>query len=235
MNYLAFFKKTASLWAAVLLTALLLAGCRTTPKGPGPDDASKYVEALLDLTCTGSYSGSVTLSYAGKDRGREIRETIIDDLYSSTVEDADLSEDVKTLFREFLVKAGMNCRYSVTEVTPSQEQTSPEFPEYDVAVSIEPLKAFKGASDLLDQEMDAMESDTGNLINTDPDVICSTVFRNVFSALSAQLDQPEYGIPETVVVHYYPIDASRNLYGINEEDCTRLGEKLFSMEGLDQE
>jgi hypothetical protein len=83
--------------------------------------------------------------------------------------------------------------------------------------------------------MDAMESDTGNLINTDPDVICSTVFRNVFSALSAQLDQPEYGIPETVVVHYYPIDTSRNLYGINEEDCTRLGEKLFSMEGLDQE
>ena len=227
--------KVISLAAALILTASLLTGCRSSSvKGPDADDAGKYVEALLDLTCTGSYSGSVSLSNAGNVKELEIRDSIIDDLYASTVEDAGLSEDVQTLFRDFLVKAGQNCRYSVTEVTPSENQDPQDLPEYDVTVSIEPLKAFKGASKLLDEEMDAMESDTGKLIETDPEVICSTAFRNVFTALSDQLDQPEYDSPQTLVVHYYPVDAEHNLYGISEEDCQRLGEKLFSMEGLDQ-
>ena len=227
--------KVISLAAALILTASMLTGCRSSSvKGPDADDAEKYVEALLDLTCTGSYSGSVSLSNAGKDKELEIRDSIIDDLYSSTVEDAGLSEDVQALFRDFLTKAGQNCRYSVTDVAPSENQASPDYPEYDVTVSIEPLKAFKDASELLDREMNAMESDTGKLLETDPEVICSTAFRNVFTALSAQLDQPEYDIPQTVVVHYYPVDAEHNLYGISEDDCRRLGEKLFSMEGLDQ-
>lgn len=235
-RHLYFFTKIISLAAAVILAASVLTGCRTTSvKGPDADDAGKYVEALLDLTCTGSYSGPVSLSNAGRDKELEIRDSIIDDLYASTVEDAGLTEDVQALFRDFLVKAGQNCRYSVTDVTPSENQASPDYPEYNVTVSIEPLKAFKGASELLDKEMNGLENDTGKLLETDPEVICSTAFKNVFTALSAQLDQPEYESPQTLVVHYYPVDAEHNLYGISEEDCRRLGEKLFSMEGLNQD
>lgn len=229
------FKKTAYLAAAVILASALLAGCNKASRGPSADDAGKYVEALLDLTCTGTYRGSVTLSSVGKDKELEIRESILDDLYASTVKDAGLSEDVQTLFHDFLIKAGQNCRYSIAEVTEPETQASPDYPEYDVTVSIEPLKAFKGASKLLEQEMNNIERDSGKLVNTDPEVICSTAFRNVFTALSDQLDNPEYGAPETIVVHYYPIDTSRNLYGLSGEDCTKLGEKLFSLEGLEHD
>lgn len=234
-KYLTIYKKFVVLLAVSIFITSLLQGCGSVGgnSGPSADDAAKYVGALLDLTCTGSYDESVRLSSVGKDKELEIRESILEDLYSSTVDTVEFPEDVRTMFHDFLIKAGQNCSYSVVGVAESENPASEELPEYDVTVSIKPLKAFKNASKLLDEEMDKIKDDTGKLVNTDPDTICSTAFRNLFTTLSEQLDNPDYGEDQVVVVHYYPIDAEQNLYGISEEDCTKMGEKLFSMEGLE--
>lgn len=228
--FLSEYRKATLILCVILTAVLLLAGCQGGNKGPAEEDARSYVQALLDLTCTGTYDRSVSLSSAGQDKELEIRDSIIDDLYSSTVQGNNLSEAAMNRYHEFLVKAGQKCRYEVTDVVRTG---SGNIPEYDVTVSIEPLKAFKNASEILDDEMDALESDRGKLIDMNPDEIYSIAFENVFTELSANLDNPEYAPAENVTVRYHQINVDEDLYGVSENDCRKIGEKLFSLEGLE--
>lgn len=225
-------KTIAGAVTAVLICAMLCATlCACGGQGgPTEKDARNYVQALLDLTCTGSYNKSVKLSELDKEEELQVRDSAINNLYSSAIEEARLREDVQAQFRVFLTKAGQKCRYTVTDAVKTGDEDDIS---YDVTVSIEPLKAFAGASDILDREMKKMENDTGTLINTDPDEIYSTVFSTVFENLTAGLDDPAYEPAESITVHYCLIDPAKGLYGVNQEDCRRMGEKLFSLDGLE--
>ena len=63
--------------------------------------------------------------------------------------------------------------------------------------------------------------------------VTTLVFSKIFDVLHANLENPEYAAAEDVIVHYGLMDEEKNLYGVSEEDGQKLGEKLFSSEGLE--
>ena len=98
---------------------------------------------------------------------------------------------------------------------------------------LEPCKIFKGISSILDEEIAAMRKDNAALAGASQDEIRAKIFSAVFQRLTENLKNAEYGQPETVTVHYGPVDQAGKVYGLNDEDCRALGDKLFSMEGLE--
>ena len=75
-------------------------------------------------------------------------------------------------------------------------------------------------------------SDTSVLSMTQ-DEVTNLVFSKVIDAFNKNLENPEYGAAEEIVVHYGLMDEENNLFGLSEEDGQKLGEKLFSREGLE--
>ena len=50
--------------------------------------------------------------------------------------------------------------------------------------------------------------------------------------LSENLEDPQYDAPEEVTVHYGPMEGEAGVYGCSADEGEKLGEKLFSDEGL---
>ena len=75
-------------------------------------------------------------------------------------------------------------------------------------------------------------SDT-SVLSMSEEEVTNLVFSKIFDVLNANLENPEYAAAEDVIVHYGLMDEEKNLYGVSEEDGQKLGEKLFSSEGLE--
>jgi hypothetical protein len=103
---------------------------------------------------------------------------------------------------------------------------------YDVTVSVEPLKIFNGAEETMSNVMVDLLSDT-SVLSMSEEEVTNLVFSKIFDVLNGNLENPEYGPAEDVIVHYGLMDEENNLYGLSEEDGQKLGEKLFSAEGLE--
>lgn len=217
------------LLATAVICAVLLSGCQKA-KNPSAENARNYVMALLDLTCAGNLEKAVEMYGVEERQAREMQQEILDGLYPSLKETAELDENTRTLLRDYLIEAGKHCHYTVLPVEgPVDENSS----EYDLQVMIEPCKIFKGISSILDEEIAAMRKDSTALAGASQDEIRSRIFSAVFQRLTENLKNAEYDQPEMVTVHYGLIDQTGKVYGLNDEDCRALGDKLFSMEGLE--
>ena len=213
---------------AAVLTACALCGCGS--QVPSMEDAQKYTQAVMDLMCKGEYDQSVNFSDIEEGQGRQIRDGMIDEMLSSMNGELELGDDAKARFKEYLIKAFSKCKYTVGEPVKTGEG---EDTGYDVPVSIEPLKLYAGTSETIRKETDALTSDTKKLMDMSLDDLYSAIQDAVFGVLDKNLENPQYAPAEEVVVHYGIIDVENKVYGISNEDAGRLGEKLFSTEGLE--
>ena len=101
--------------------------------------------------------------------------------------------------------------------------------EYDVAVSVEPLRIFEGAQDKLYAKVEERREELSAL---SADEINNEVMLILVDILNENLEAPNYDPAEEVVVHYGLLDEKEKLYGCSEEDGQKVGEKLFSQEGF---
>jgi len=223
------FRLLAAVLAAVITCSVLLSGCGKS--APTATDAQKYVQAVLDLMCTGDYDKSVKFADVEEGKELEMRDQMIDEMLASVSQDAGFGEDIQARFREFIVKAFASCKYTVGEPVKTDDSGKTG---YDVPVTIEPLKIFAGASESLEAEMTELTSDTEKLMEMTEDEMYGVIFDALFKVLDGNLENPQYGAGEEIVVHYGLLDEKENLYGLDEEAGSRLGEKLFSMEGLEE-
>lgn len=219
----------AVLAAAGLFLTAVLSGCGKS--GPTAADAQKYVQAVLDLMCTGEYDRSVKFADVEEGKELEMRDQMIDEMLSSISEEAGLGEAQQARFREFIQNAFAKCRYTVGEPVQTGESKDAGF---DVPVSIEPLQIFAGASESLEKEMEALTSDTEKLMSMSQEEMVGLVFDALFEILDKNLETPQYGPAQEVVVHYGILDEENKMYGLDEAAGSSLGEKLFSMEGLEE-
>ena len=130
---------TALLIVVMMLAVSMLTGC--APKLPTAEDAQNYTKAVMDLMCTGDYDHNVKIADVEEGKELETRDAMIDDALKSIAGDAGLTDDVTAEFKDVLIEAFAKCKYTIGEAVETGEG------EYDVTVSIEPLKAFKDASD----------------------------------------------------------------------------------------
>lgn len=189
------------------------------PKADAPtaEDAKAYVKAILDIMCTGDYDHSVNLSDIPEGEEANLRDSTIESAVAAIASDSGLSEDVQADFAEVMREAFAKSKYTVGDAVPTEDGG------YDVTVTIEPLKLYAGAQTKLAERITRddieglSEEEANNLIYT-----------KIAEIIRENLEEPEYGEPQDVVVHYGLIDEQNNIWGVSEEEGEKLGAILFS-------
>lgn len=190
-----------------------------TPKAGAPtaEDARAYVKAILDIMCTGDYDHSVNLSDIPEGEESALRDSTIASAVAVIASDSGLNEEVQGQFAEVMGEAFSKSKYTVGEAVPTEDGG------YDVTVTIEPLKLYKGAEAKLKEKV--TEDDVKGLSDEERN---NLVFSKIAEILHENLEEPEYGEPQDVVVHYGLIDEQNNIWGVSEEEGEKLGAILFS-------
>ena len=220
------YRTASALLTAALLMTMLLTGCGETSSSSIKDDAENYVKAVLDLMCTGTYDHSVTFGDVASGREQESRDEMIAGIVSSIAKDNDLNEEQRARLEDCLTRAFSACRYTIKDVRESEDGGC------DVTVSIEPLKVFEGVSDALNSKVGELTGDDEAMIAMTAEEQTAALAEVLLSQLDQNLENPQYGPAEEVVVHYGLLEGSEDRYGIDENAGKALGEKLFSSEGL---
>lgn len=221
------FRIIAALLASVMVMAFMLSGCGKAE--PSAEDAKKYVEATAKLLCTGEYDKSVKFSDIEEGKETEVRDAIIDEMLNQLAGEYALSDEITEKFRTFFKDALSKCKYTVTDAVKTDDNGKTG---YDVTVSVEPLKIFDGAEEAMTDVMVDLLSDTSVLSMTEEEVK-NLVISKIIDVFNKNIENPEYAAAEEIIVHYGLMDEENNLYGVSEEDGQKLGEKLFSAEGLE--
>lgn len=190
-----------------------------TPKADAPtaEDAKAYVKAILDIMCTGDYDHSVNLSDIPEGEEANLRDSTIESAVAAIASDSGLSEDVQADFAEVMREAFAKSKYTVGDAVPTEDGG------YDVTVTIEPLKLYAGAQTKLAERI--TRDDIEGLSEEEAN---NLIYIKIAEIIRENLEEPEYGEPKEVVVHYGLIDEQNNIWGVSEEEGEKLGEVLFS-------
>ena len=217
-------KRLAALLMVFIMVLTVMTGCS---KKPTAEDAKAYVQAVLDLLCTGDYDHSVKIADLETDGEGSERDALIDDMMTSVSAQLNLSSENEALFKEFLIKALSNAKYTVGDATATDDGG------FDVTVTVEPLKLYEGAMEEFQAGFPGNLGYSENeLAAMSQDELNNVIMAAVINLLSDRLDSPTYADPEDVVVHYGLLDEELNMWGCSEEEGAKLGEKLFSADGL---
>lgn len=216
----------AAILTTVLLTIGLLTGCGSSV--PTDKDAKAYVQAMLDLMCTGDYDHSVKLIDVEEGKETETRDKLIDDMLNELGEEEGLSDEVKAQFKDYMINAFSKCKYTVGSAQKAGDG------EYDVTVTIEPLKLFDGVSQEFQEVFTAVVYERSEEISSmSEQELNDLIMTTLIGILNQKLETPTYADPEEVVVRYGLLDEKEKVYGCTETDGEKIGEKLFSLEGLE--
>jgi len=208
----------------IVLVISMLAGCKSKPE---PEDAQAYVQAVLDLMCTGDYDHSVKLSDIEEGQESGIRDSLIDEMMTQISSEANLSEDVSASFKEFMTNALSKAKYTVGDAVATDDGG------YDVSVSIEPLQLFSGVQDDLTSVLEErISGDPNKILEMSQEEQTNYVMGIVIELLNKNLDDPKYDEAEEITVHYGPMEGENGVYGCTEAEGEKLGAKLFSSKGL---
>ena len=211
--------------AMILIMALfLLTGCKSEPK---PEEAQAYVQAVLDLMCTGDYDHSVRLADVEEGKESEVRDGLIDSMMAQISSESNLNEEVSAAFKDFMINALSKAKYTVGEAVASEDGG------YDVTVSIEPLQIFAGVSEDINEILEErINAEANDILAMTEEEQSNYVMGILIELLNKNLEDPKYDKAEEVTVHYGPVEGENDAYGCSEEEGEKLGAKLFSNEGL---
>jgi hypothetical protein len=167
--------------------------------------------------CTGDYDHSVYLADIPEGEEATLRDGTIQSAVEAIASDSGLSEDVQAEFTEVMREAFSKSKYTVGEAVPTEDGG------YDVTVTIEPLKLYAGAQTKLQEKITA--EDAAGLSEEE---LNNLVYSKIAEIIHENLEDPQYGEPQEVVVHYGLIDEQNNIWGVSEEEGEKLGAILFS-------
>ena len=168
----------AAVLASVMLLTASLTGCGSS--GPTEEDAQKYVQAILDLMCTGEYDKSVKFANIEEGAEMDMRESLIDNIVEEYTQETNLGQEAKIQMRDFLVESFSKCRYTVGEAVKTDDRGETG---YDVKVTVEPLKVFEGSSDALQDTIGDLISDTEKIQSLSQDELTDLVYDSLFDVL----------------------------------------------------
>lgn len=208
----------------LLLAVSMLAGCKSKPE---PQDAQAYVQAVLDLMCTGDYDHSVELADIEEGKESGIRDGLIDEMMAQISAESKLNEDVSASFKEFMINALAKAKYTVGDAVETEDGG------YDVSVSIEPMQIFAGVQDDLTAALEErISEDSNEILAMSEEEQTNYVMAILIELLNGNLEDPKYDEAEEVIVHYGPMEGEKDVYGCTEAEGEKLGAKLFSSKGL---
>ena len=207
---------------SVIMALSLLTGCSSKPTA---DDAKAYVQAVLDLMCTGDYDHSVKLADVEEGKETEMRDEMIDSVVAELTESSNLDEEVTQGFTDLMINALAKAKYTVTDAQETEDGG------FDVTVSIEPLQIFAGLGDDYEAKLqEKVMSEADKVMAMSSDEQNNYVMKYVLKLMQKGLEDPKYDAAEEVTVHYGELEDK--VYGCSEADGQALGSKLFSTAGM---
>jgi hypothetical protein len=217
--------KTLSLIALSLILVIgMLSGCSSKPK---PEDAQAYVQAVLDVICTGDYDHSVNIADIEEGKEGELRESVIDAMLASFGAEQGVNDEVKARFKESLIDAFSKAKYTVGDAVATDDGG------YDVSVTIEPLQIFAGFNENFESRVQAEAMANADKVAAMSDEeVNAFVMGVLIDMINENLADPQYDPAETVTVHYGLLDEENNMYGCTSEEGEKLGAKIFSSTGM---
>lgn len=208
---------------ALLLSILVLAvSVLTSCGGPTASDAQKYVQAVLDLMCTGNYDHSVKLADIEEGKETEMRDQMIEDALNSLDSGAELSDEVKAEFKDVLIEAFSKSKYTVGDAVKTDDGG------YDVTVTVEPLKVFAGMQSKMQEQSATLFSDVSDPSTLTQQQINDRIYLLMARLIRENLQNPTYEEGQDTIMHYGLLDEKEKLYGVSEEDGAKVGSLLFS-------
>ena len=203
----------------------MLAGCSSKPK---PEDAQAYVQAVLDVICTGEYDHSVNIVDIEAGTEGELREQVVNEMLASFGAEQGINDEVKNRFRDSMLDAFSKARYTVGDPVATDDGG------YDVPVTIEPLQLFAGFSENFESVVQERAlADYDKVAAMSEEEMNAYVLDILIDMINDNLADPQYDPPETVTVHYGLIDEENKVYGCDSGEGEKLGEKIFSTAGME--
>ena len=189
----------------------------STSTAPTAEDARAYVKAFLDLICIGDYDHSINM--IDIDPGEESE--IIDEGLATVASNMGMSEELQGDFIAVLKAAFSKCKYTVGDAAPTEDGG------YDVTVFIEPLKVYSISEEKMTEKF-SEKSACLNVNNMSDEDKNNLVYSILIEIIQDNLKEPTYGETQEVVVHYGLLDETNNIYGLSEEEGTKLADALIS-------
>lgn len=217
-------KKLSLIALSLILVIGMLSGCSSKPK---PEDAQAYVQAVLDVICTGDYDHSVNIADIEEGKEGELRESVIDAMLASFGAEQGVNDEVKARFKESLIDAFSKAKYTVGDAVATDDGG------YDVSVTIEPLQIFAGFNENFESRVQAEAMANADKVAAMSDEeVNAFVMGVLIDMINENLADPQYDPAETVTVHYGLLDEENNMYGCTSEEGEKLGAKIFSSTGM---
>ncbi|MCR5181621.1 MAG: hypothetical protein K6D56_01195 [Clostridia bacterium] len=215
--------RIVALLIVVMMLMLALAGCGQAK--PTADDAKAYVQATLDLLCTGDYDHSIDLADVAEGEEEAVREEMFAGVKEELMSSANISDETADVFQEFMFKCFGLAKYEVMDAVETEDGG------FDVTVSVEPLKAYAGADEFIDElTFEDVGVTAEEFLALTADEQQDIVLRALFNFLIGKLDTPTYGDPTEVVLHYELLDEENNMYGCDEEQGELFATTAFSFD-----
>lgn len=219
------FKRLLLITLSLVLVISMLSGCSSKPK---PEDAQAYVQAVMDVICTGDYDHSVKIADIEEGKEGELRDQVIVEMLAAFGTDQGITDDARAKFRDCLVDAFSKAKYSVGDAVATDDGG------YDVTVTIEPLQLFAGFNENFESTVqERAAADYERVAAMSDEELNAFVMDVLIDMINDNLADPQYDAPETVTVHYGLLDEENNMYGCTSEEGEKLGAKIFSSTGME--
>ncbi len=193
--------------------SMLLGGCG---KKLTVEDAPAYVQSALDACYKGEFEAYMEFTKSTEEEAKELYESGLDaNMEASGITDVNVSQELQDQYRQLFAGLLGISKYTVGEAKEDGEG-------FTVDVSVEPFIMF----DTLQDDLIAAMSNSGLTEEATADEINSFVYQKMYELMSAKLNDPTYGDPQTVTVHIQPDEDG--VQTINEDDLVEIDTVMYA-------
>lgn len=206
-------KKISLMITMAACFCMLLGGCG---KKLTAEDAPDYVKSALDTCYKGEFEAYMEFTNSTEEEAQALYNDGIDaNLEASGITDIGISQELQDQYRQLFIDLLGISKYTVGEAKEDGDG-------FTVEVSVEPFIMF-----------DSLQEDLINAVNTEEAAALTTedemntfVYQKMYDLMSAKLNAPEYGEPQTVTVHIQPDEDG--IQTINEDDLVQIDSVMYA-------
>lgn len=205
--------KKAAAAAVILVISIMITSC-------GPKlDAKAYLQAMLDLSYKGDSAKYVEMELGTAEDAVLVYERGIDAEMAYFENKMNMSDGLKSDFREFFKEMYSKAKYTVDDAKKQDDGS------YTVEISYERMKLFEPAVALYNKNIEALpEKWAGMEESPSQDEMLEDMAEVLRDALRTSMENVEYDAPGTLTIKIALVD---NVYTPDTTDVAELEKALF--------
>ena len=206
-------KKISFIMIISMCCSILAGGCG---KKMTTEDAPVYIQAVLDSRYKSDYNAYMEYMKCTEEEAAQIHERGLNSVLSLIkIADTSVSAELKDQYRQLFASLHHICKYTVGAAEEDGDG-------FTVDVTVQPFSMFDGIDESL---IDVLHTEDALAMTTDEQVN-QLIYEEMYKLLSPRLSFPEYGTPETVILHIQPDE--NKVQTVREEDLSALDAAIYA-------